>query len=112
MQKEITDRERIWHVISLIPSGSVATYGQIAQLAELPGRARLVGRTLSQLPAGTRLPWFRVINASGRISLPQGSSSYKNQKHKLLDEGITIVKGRISLNQYQWRPGLPTTVKI
>ena len=103
MADEVTDKERIWQVISMIPAGSVATYGQIATLAELPGRARLVGHLLAQLPKNSRLPWFRVVNASGKISLPPGSASYKKQKQKLQDEGIVILNGRLSLSKYRWQ---------
>ncbi len=102
MTNELTDQERIWQVINMIPEGCVATYGQIAHLAELPRGARLVGRVLSQLPSDTRLPWHRVINASGRISLPQHSAGYQTQKHRLQEEGVTVLKGRISLKQHQW----------
>ena len=100
--KEPTDKERIWQVISMIPKGSVATYGQIATLAGLPGRARLVGHLLSQLPKNSRLPWFRVVNASGKISLPPGSASYEKQKQKLQEEGVVILKARLSLTKYRW----------
>jgi len=102
LSDEPTDKERIWQVISMIPAGSVATYGQIAALAELPGRARLVGHLLSQLPKNSRLPWFRVVNASGKISLPPGSAFYEKQKQKLQDEGIVLLKGRLSLAKYRW----------
>jgi len=99
---EPTDKERIWQVISMIPAGSVATYGQIAKLAELPGRARLVGHILSQLPKNSRLPWFRVVNAAGKSSLPPGSVSYEKQKEKLQEEGVVLLNGRLSLARYQW----------
>ena len=62
--------EQVWQVIALIPKGRVATYGQVAELAGFPGGARRVGRILSQLPSGSRIPWHRVVNASGGISLP------------------------------------------
>ena len=103
MSKQPTDQERIWQVVSLIPEGKVATYGQIAQLAELPRGARMVGRVLSQLPPGTRLPWHRVINAGGRISLPEGSSGYQEQKNRLQDEGVSVLRGRISLTRFRWQ---------
>ena len=62
--------QRIWQVVALIPPGRVATYGDVARQAGMPGAARRVGRALGALPAGTRLPWHRLINARGRISPP------------------------------------------
>lgn len=92
-------------VISKIPRGRVACYGQIAELAGLPGRARLVGRLLSRLPEGSTVPWHRVINASGRISMPPGSRAYHRQKQRLEQEGIVFAGERIRLKLYQWQPG-------
>ncbi|MEZ5549258.1 MAG: methylated-DNA--[protein]-cysteine S-methyltransferase [Pseudomonadales bacterium] len=89
-------QERIWQVVALIPRGKVATYGQIAALAGMPRHARLVGRTLSQLPERSRLPWHRVINASGRISLRSGSEGHKTQYQRLLAEGVEFIGERVS----------------
>ena len=95
---------RIYTALATIPSGRVATYGQIGMLAGLPRSGRLVGRTLKNLPNDSNLPWHRVINASGRISLPLDSEGFKRQKARLQEEGL-IVKGNwISLAQYQWQP--------
>lgn len=93
--------EVIWQVVAAIPQGKVATYGQVAQLAGLPGAARMVGRCLSQLPRDTKLPWFRVVNASGRISLPVGSEGYLKQVALLQEEGIAVLNGRISLAKFR-----------
>ena len=97
--------EQIWQVIALIPKGRVATYGQIAELAGLPGGARRVGRVLSQLPRGSRIPWHRVVNASGGISLPESSGGYMRQRSRLTREGIVFSSsGRIALKRFRWRP--------
>src|SRR5260370_35929210 len=61
--------EKIYVVVSRIPRGRVATYGQVARLAGLAGQARMVGYALSALEAGSRIPWHRVVNAGGEISL-------------------------------------------
>ncbi len=87
-------RERIWQVVALIPAGKVATYGQIAALAGLPRHARLVGRTLRELPQGSRLPWHRVVNASLRISMRPGGTS--RQRQRLEAEGIEFVGERVA----------------
>lgn len=97
--------EQVWQVIALIPKGRVATYGQIAELAGLPGSARRVGRILSQLPSGTRIPWHRVVNASGGISLPADSGGYVRQRARLEREGVVFNSaGRITLRNFRWRP--------
>jgi methylated-DNA-protein-cysteine methyltransferase related protein len=97
--------EQIWQVIALIPRGSVATYGQVAELAGLPGGARRVGRVLSQLPRGSRIPWHRVVNASGGISLPESSGGYARQRSRLTREGVVFnTSGRIALKRFRWRP--------
>lgn len=92
--------EKIWQIIHSIPPGRVATYGQVARLAGLPGYARYVGTVLKNLPADSRLPWHRVINASGRISFPHGSEQYNRQKQLLEEEGIVFVNGRLSLRHF------------
>ena len=67
---EFDHKQRIYAVLAAIPAGVVVSYGQVAELAGLPRAARLVGRTLSALPDDTQLPWHRVVNASGKISMP------------------------------------------
>ncbi|WP_332873968.1 MGMT family protein [Amphritea pacifica] len=94
--------EMIWQVVAAIPSGKVATYGQVAELAGVSGSARLVGRCLSQLPRDTRLPWYRVINAKGQISFPAGSEGYLRQVKRLQEEGVAVLNGRISLARFRW----------
>ena len=98
----LAPNERIWQIVFQIPAGRVASYGQIAALAGLPGHARQVGAVLKSLPKPTTLPWHRVCNAQGRLSLPEGSTSYREQKARLESEGIVFVKGRIALDRYRW----------
>ena len=86
-----------------IPKGKVASYGQIAKLAGLPGYARYVGYTMKSLPGGTKLPWYRVVNAQGRISFKPGTKQYLLQKSLLEKEGIVFVKGEFSLRHYGWQ---------
>jgi|SRR5687767_9848441 methylated-DNA-protein-cysteine methyltransferase related protein len=85
-----------------IPRGKVCTYGNVAEVAGLPRRARLVGTVLRQTPASRGLPWYRVINAGGRISFPTGSDAYARQRHKLEAEGVVFVGGRVDLRRYGW----------
>ena len=99
-----TAKEKIWHVVSLIPAGKVATYGQVAELAGLGRAARLVGQTLSKLPKDTHLPWFRVVNARGEISFSIDSPAYQRQKQLLDNENIVFINGKIRLKHYLWQP--------
>jgi len=98
--------ERIYAVIRRIPAGQVATYGQIAELAGLPGHARQVGYALYALSAHSRVPWHRVVNARGRLSLgtvvPEGDVE---QRIRLEIEGVQFdADDRIALERYQWHP--------
>ena len=65
---------------------------------------RWVGRTLSQLPEDTRLPWHRVLGAGGRISLPVGSASGDEQRARLRSEGVVILNNRVDIQRHGWRP--------
>lgn len=99
-----TDYNRIFAVVRRIPRGRVATYGQIASLAGLPGSARRVGYALFSLPAATALPWQRVVNAQGGISLDPTNGGL-TQRRLLEREGVLFdSRGRISLPKYRWRP--------
>ena len=94
--------ESILAAIRRIPRGKVCTYGNVAEVAGMPRRARLVGTVLRQTPAARGLPWYRVINAGGRISFPVGSDAYARQRHKLEAEGVVFVGGRVDLRRYGW----------
>ncbi len=102
-----SDRYRqIYAAVRRIPCGRVATYGDIARLAGLPGQARLVGYALHALPAHSSVPWHRVLNAQGTISLgrtePGGGLA---QRFLLEREGVIFdANGRISLQRFRWRP--------
>jgi len=95
-----------YDMIKRIPRGRVATYGQIAELVDLPGHARQVGYALNALPEGHDVPWQRVINAQGRISAQSDPLFEKIQRQLLEEEGVVFdERGRIALERYQWRPG-------
>jgi len=101
---EPNPEERVYMVLAAVPSGSVVTYGQVAELAGLPRAARMVGRILGNLPKGTELPWHRVINAAGKISLAEDSPSFKLQKARLQEEGVVLNNNRVSLKKFNWQP--------
>ncbi len=99
---EPTRNQKIWLVVSEIPEGKVATYGQVAELAGMPAGARIVGNVLSHLPPGSQLPWHRVISCRGEISFPEGSNRYQKQRQRLEDEGIVFIGTRLKLSEYRW----------
>lgn len=105
--------ERIWREVAAIPRGQVASYGVIARRAGLPRRARLVGHALKVAPDELRLPWHRVVNARGAISLPADSPAGRLQRELLEREGVRFQNGRAcladdacvdGLDALLWRP--------
>ncbi|KAA8709990.1 MGMT family protein [Pseudomonas cannabina] len=97
-------RAALYLTMAQIPEGKVIAYGQLAELAGLGRAARWVGRTLSQLPDGSSLPWHRVLGADGRISLPVGSASGDEQRARLRAEGVTVTNNRVDMQRHGWRP--------
>ena len=96
--------DRIYEVIGGIPRGRVATYGQIAELAGIPGQPRRIGYALSALPADSGIPWHRVINVQGRISFPPQSKQFNLQRRLLRQERVVFDSSmRIDLACFQWR---------
>ncbi len=97
---------RIWDTIGDIPKGSVASYGQIAEIAGIPRGARQVGYALRQLPDGHDVPWHRVITASGKIAFDKGSSPFHKQCKRLMMEDVAVIAGRVDMQKYRWQPDL------
>lgn len=97
--------DMIHRIVSSIPRGRVATYGQIADLAGIPGQPRRVGYALSALPDVSSVPWQRVVNAKGEISLRAHSGAESLQRKLLRAEGVVFDRrGRIAMKRFQWRP--------
>ena len=95
-----------WQVIALIPAGRVASYGDIARQAGFPGAARQVGRSLRKLPEKTRVPWHRVLAASGKIALPEKSTAARLQRERLETEGVVFKgNGMVNMKKFRWQPG-------
>jgi methylated-DNA-protein-cysteine methyltransferase-like protein len=94
--------DRIHAAVAAIPRGRVATYGDVAEMAGLPGRARLVGTALKNLGEDSGVPWHRVVNAWGEISARGRPEAVSEQRILLEDEGIVLgPNGRIDLNRYR-----------
>ena len=101
--EHLSFQERVWQIIAAIPPGKVTTYGDIARLAGSPRAARQVGGVLRRLPEGSRLPWHRVINSTGKIS--QQGDDLLRQRDALAAEGIDVSDdGKLSLQHYRWQP--------
>lgn len=98
--------QRIYNVVRRIPEGRVATYGQIAALAGLPGQPRLVGYALHNCPGDQDLPWQRVINARGEVSTRSSAEGAENLQRAILEgEGVRFSpRGRIDLDEFRWEP--------
>ena len=95
-------QEKVIRLIRNIPCGTVATYGQIAKYAGNPQGARQVSYILHALSGRERLPWHRVINSKGGISL-KPRHGYELQKQLLQDEGIVFNDDdRVDLKQFGW----------
>ena len=95
---------RIYDTVSRIPKGRVATYGQVAEVAGLPRRARLVGRALRELDEDSDVPWHRVVNARGTISVRGDLLDHEGLQEQLLRrEGVDFDGRAIPLSRYRWQ---------
>jgi len=105
----VSSYDLIYAVVRRIPRGRVCTYGAVARLAGRPRHARLVGYALHALRDGSRVPWHRVVNAQGRLSLgrriPGGEIE---QRFRLEREGVSFdAGGRIPLRRFAWKLAHP-----
>lgn len=98
----INIEEIVWQIVASIPKGNVVTYGQVARLAAYPNHARAVGSILRKLPSDTSLPWYRVVNAQGKLSFVENSDAYKKQQLLLESEGVKFNNMKLSLTSYRW----------
>ncbi len=99
--------ERIYRVVRMVPKGRVATYGQIAEIAG-GCTPRMVGYAMAAVPFGSNVPWHRVINSQGRISVRGDGRESPEQRAMLEAEGVVFSgSGRVSLKEYGWTgPGV------
>ena len=90
-------------IIRRVPRGKVVTYGEVARLADLPGRARRVGKVLARCPLANAVPWHRVVNSRGVVSL-RGTAE-QVQRARLAAEGVCFDShNRIDLSKDGWCP--------
>ncbi|MFY8274790.1 MGMT family protein [Pseudoalteromonas sp. SSDWG2] len=93
----------IYNVVAAIPVGKVCSYGEVAKRAGLPGYARYVGHTMKTLPQQSTIPWYRVLNAQGKIAFEQGSENFERQRQALASEGVLVINGKVNMAKYMWR---------
>ena len=97
---------KITACIAAIPSGMVASYGQIAELAGIARGHRVVAKFLKQDNSVDDLPWHRVIRADGKLGFPVGSRMFLQQMTQLKVEGVVAKNNRIDMKRYAWQPTL------
>ena len=94
---------KVWKVVCDIPPGHVLTYGEVARLSGMPRAARRVSQAMSWAPRSMDVPWHRVINAQGKISIPEDSMWHRKQKELLQDEGVVFLNGKVDLKKFGYQ---------
>ena len=97
-------KQRLYTVLSQVPSGTVISYGQLAELCGMPRAARWAGRTLAELPHDSALPWHRVVSAHGKLSLGKDSAAGQEQRNRLRAEGISVNNNQVNIKLHRWHP--------
>jgi methylated-DNA-protein-cysteine methyltransferase-like protein len=99
--------QQVYRIVSQIPKGKIATYGQIAVMLGRPaGGARVVGWAMRATPDGMKLPCHRVVSKSGALAPDYAFGGAQVQREMLEQEGVTFkADGRIDMNRHLWRPG-------
>lgn len=98
-------KQKVIDIVNLIPAGKVMSYGQIALLIGVPRAARQVGWTLAQIGHETNIPWWRVINHKGRISIDGNLHADRELQRKLLEtDGIEVLDYQVDMEKYRFSP--------
>lgn len=95
--------EKVYKIVKEIPKGNVATYGQIAKLAESPNASRAVGYALHNNPSQEEIPCHRVVNREGRLAPNFAFGGSEAQKVLLESEGVKVKNGYIDIGKYKWK---------
>ena len=104
--------EKIWKTVCKVPAGKVSSYGFVADLAGLPGRARLVGKVMQYAPDDLDVPWYRILKSNGQLAFPSGSLHAEKQKGLLQEEGVVVLNNRVKLKDFGWSPGLGELMEL
>lgn len=95
----------VYRFVRRIPRGAVISYGDIAARLGRPGAARVVGHAMRVCPSD--IPWHRVVNARGGISMRARASGMVTQRIRLEQEGVSFRAGRVVMARHRWRGGIP-----
>ena len=102
MAKKSRGWDNVYKLVKRIPRGRVVTYGQLAQMLDLPGGARTAGYAIAGCPSGQGIPWHRVVGAGGKL-LPR--EPYGSKQRRLLEsEGTQFAGMAVDLAAHQWQP--------
>lgn len=114
MSGALSFNEQVYALVRAIPRGKVLSYGRVAMLLGVPQGARAVGWALSALRHGDRgVPWQRVVNARGRISIKGSPEGAIEQRARLEAEGVAFdARGYLDLRRHLWTPTLPEVEQI
>ncbi|MBN1564732.1 MAG: MGMT family protein [Anaerolineae bacterium] len=114
MSSSVSFNQLVYVLVRQIPPGKVLNYGRVAQLLGVPHGARAVGWAMSALKSGDQgVPWYRVVNAQGRVSIKGSPAGAAEQRARLEAEGITFdERGYLDMKQHLWRPALPEVEAI
>ena len=104
--------EKIWKTVCKVPAGKVSSYGFIADLAGLPGRARLVGKIMQVAPDEMHVPWYRILKSNGQLAFQPGSIQAEKQKGLLQEEGVVVFNNRVKLTEFGWKPDLGELMEL
>lgn len=105
--------QKIIEAVRLVPAGKVASYGQIALYIGAPRAARQVGWTLRQIGAEVNIPWWRVVNQKGRISIEGNLNADRDLQKKLLQaEGIDVDDFQVDMEKYRFIPSTELLKKL
>jgi len=99
----MTDKEKVYAFLKLIPKGKVVTYGQIAAYIGKPGASRAVGNILHVNPDPIGQPCFKVVNREGRLAENFGGGGKDVQRARLTADGVEVVDYRVDLEKYRWK---------
>ena len=103
--------QRIWKTVNAIPVGYVSSYGKIADFAGLPGKARMVGKSLGYVPKELQVNWHRVLRSNGQLAFPKGSELALKQTGLLQEEGVAVLNNRVRMKEFEWHPDLATMLQ-
>lgn len=114
MSESPSFNDLVYALVRAIPPGRVLNYGRVALLLGVPRGARAVGWALRGLPeSASDVPWHRVVNAQGRVSIKGSPVAALEQRRRLEDEGVTFdADDRLDLRRHLWTPALPEVEQI